>query len=162
MKKKNITIFLLVLLCFGLISCDDEFGVLGLRNGELYILLPNNSYIEEPFSEYKGDLSYLCSCRGYENTTFNSLIKNEKEKFKIYTFKTNDYYGELSTRKDFLEEVCLSVKGNVNGKTFSEDLIIQIKIPYLNQGNNCCEFQIETKNVGKIIVVYTYYFSQYI
>ena len=158
--KKGFLFCLVILLCFMVTSCEN-FGVLGLSGTEVYLLLPDNCFLDDSFEKNSGDFVYLEEYNGFIDSEFKKRIDNNQNDENVYYCLAENYYGDFETRNNFCEEINFTLfsKGE---KTISENLTLEIKIPYLKQGYNCVEFTVETKNFGIIIGIYNYYFSKYI
>ena len=56
--KKGFLFCLVILLCFMVTSCEN-FGVLGLSGTKVYLLLPDNCFLDDSFEKNSGDFVYL-------------------------------------------------------------------------------------------------------
>lgn len=163
MKKLFLILLASVLITLSFISCDDEWGILGLSNTMAYILIPKKYEISSPFKKDSDtDYSYLSKFTGYDDSYFKNELEKNSSNYVVYYCMTQDYYADFETRRNFKETIEFEITGIIDAKEISEIVNFDIEIPYLKQGNNCCEFQIQTENFGIINLLYRYYFSRYI
>lgn len=162
MKKIGLILFTSVLLTLSFTSCDDEWGILVLNDTIVYALISNDYYVSKLFEyeENNKDYSYLSRYEGYDESTFKEKFYKYINDYNIYYYLAKEYWGTLKTRRDFKENIEFEVIENIDGKEISENIIFTIEIPYLKDGYNCCEFQIQTENFGIIYLLYRYNFSR--
>ena len=116
--KRNITIFFLVLLCFGLISCDSDFGVMSF-DPEFYIAIPKSDNIMEVRIRYETESFYVYKDREFfgekiseDDIEYFSVLKNNSQDAVIWEKEqTSDYYyfpsitTDLNSRKNFYLQI---------------------------------------------------------
>ena len=139
MKKKNITIFLLVLLCFGLISCDDEFGIKSIDLG-MFVMVPEELEkldLEIFIDDVKTEIYDKYPYKGNNNNTVKEIFVAENELFfssnfikkfeekrnKIF-YVTNSSY--LETNENYKDTFLIKIKNDLNSTysfTFSKDIL---------------------------------------
>lgn len=171
MKKKNITIFLLVLLCFGLISCDDEFGIKEVKvyfnllvpkkfNSKISIKYIGENYISE------NNIENYCS----ENDTFIYVNNKGTEFLDFYDknkeisdlFVWNDTEN-LLTRQNYQRNLEIHIYGEVENQIREEIIEYKITLPYLKENDTqYFEWQYESKYFGNLHGIFRYNLTRYI
>lgn len=112
------------------------------------------------YEENNKDYSFISRYEGYNESTFKKEFSKHINEYNVYYYLAREYCGNLKTRKDFKETIEFEITGIINEIEISEIVNFDIEIPYLQDGYNCCEFQIQTENFGIIYILYRYNFSR--